>query len=204
MGPLYKEVEWISHEELTRRHGSRNFSSTPARGEAADLALSYIAHMERNRQITIDSQTGQLLQDLDLAKWKRLADDFSRWIAEGELSSPNEMIDEELYKSGSELFQAQVRALMMMTGMSAPDRLRSPFRSPDHVRSGNVRSGQEAAKDDDTTTVKPVTHVMHYLGMGVNKTYSQYSQPHPFTVLSNVIGYIAIAFETEVIRGRWC
>ena len=113
MEPLFKEVEYIAHRELTRQQESRTLPGTPTLEEAADLALSYIAHMERDDHIAVDEETGQLLKNLDLTKWKRMAEDFSRWIAEGELSSrldeeEQELMNEELLKSKSELYAAQV------------------------------------------------------------------------------------------------
>ena len=67
------------------------------------MALSYIAHMERNEEIRIDDQTGQLEKDLDRAKWKRLTEDFSMWMEEVDLDSHVGQIQAE-----TELYEAQV------------------------------------------------------------------------------------------------
>ena len=52
-----------------------------------DMAMSFMMHLERNGFIIIDARTGELLKDLALAKWNRMAGDFADWVGELELAS---------------------------------------------------------------------------------------------------------------------
>ena len=50
-----------------------------------DMAMSFMTHMERFGLIAIDNRTGELVQDLSLYQWTRMAEDFAIWYGELEM-----------------------------------------------------------------------------------------------------------------------
>ena len=108
---LRDEVERIANDLLTQRMIGRSFSTVPSTGTVYHLAMSYLAHMERNADIIVDDMTRQLVKDLVKAKWESLAEDFSGWMREMELASHvGQMTMNE------ELHEAQRRALDLLSG----------------------------------------------------------------------------------------